>query len=346
MDKEDARKLSPEQQKEKRKIALRMRMNGREFSEIGQTVGVHPRTVQYWWSRYQAEGLKSAVEGGKRGTEVGERRTLSAEQEWAVQELISEKMPDQLKLSFALWTRAAVRELIHRRFKIEMPIRTVGEYLKRWGFTPQKPMKKAYEQKPELVEAWLKESYPAISERAKAEGAEIHWGDETGVRSDCQHGRSYAPAGKTPVQRVPGSRFSTNMISTVTNQGKVRFMIYRETLTAPVLIRFLARLVRDAGRKVFLILDNLRVHHSKKVRAWLDKHTDLIELFFLPAYSPELNPDEYLNCDLKAQVHGGKPAKNRDELETRVRGAMMKLQNRPERVKSYFKHSKIQYAAA
>ena len=346
MDKEDARKLSPEQQKEKRKIALRMRMNGREFSEIGQTVGVHPRTVQYWWSRYQAEGLKSAVEGGKRGTEVGERRTLSVEQEWAVQQLISEKMPDQLKLSFALWTRAAVRELIHRRFKIEMPIRTVGEYLKRWGFTPQKPMKKAYEQKPELVEAWLKESYPAISERAKAEGAEIHWGDETGVRSDCQHGRSYAPAGKTPVQRVPGSRFSTNMISTVTNQGKVRFMIYRETLTAPVLIRFLARLVRDAGRKVFLILDNLRVHHSKKVRAWLDKHTDLIELFFLPAYSPELNPDEYLNCDLKAQVHGGKPAKNRDELETRVRGAMMKLQNRPERVKSYFKHSKIQYAAA
>jgi len=203
MDKEDARKLSPEQQKEKRKIALRMRMNGREFSEIGQTVGVHPRTVQYWWSRYQAEGLKSAVEGGKRGTEVGDRRTLSVEQEWAVQLLISEKMPDQLKLSFALWTRAAVRELIHRRFKIEMPIRTVGEYLKRWGFTPQKPLKKAYEQKPELVEAWLKESYPAIAERAKAEGAEIHWGDETGIRSDCQHGRSYAPAGKTPVQRVP-----------------------------------------------------------------------------------------------------------------------------------------------
>lgn len=290
MDKEDARKLSPEQQKEKRKIALRMRMNGREFSEIGQTVGVHPRTVQYWWSRYQAEGLKSAVEGGKRGTEVGDRRTLSVEQEWAVQLLISEKMPDQLKLSFALWTRAAVRELIHRRFKIEMPIRTVGEYLKRWGFTPQRPLKKAYEQKPELVEAWLKESYPAIAERAKAEGAEIHWGDETGIRSDCQHGRSYAPAGKTPVQRVPGSRFA-------------------------------------------------------KVRDWLKKHAEHIELFFLPAYSPELNPDEYLNCDLKALVHGGKPARNRDELESKIRGAMMKIQNRPKRVMSYFQHRKIQYAA-
>ena len=319
MDKEDARKLSPEQQKEKRKIALRMRMNGHEFAEIGETVGVHPRTVQYWWSRYQAEGLKSAVEGGKRGTEVGERRTLSVEQEWAVR--------------------------IKVLFDIEMPIRTVGEYLKRWGFTPQKPLKKAYEQKPELVEAWLKESYPGIAQRAKDEGAEIHWGDETGVRSDCQHGRSYAPAGKTPVQRMPGSRFATNMISTVTNQGKVRFMLYRETMTAPVLIRFLARLVRDAGRKVFLILDNLRVHHSNKVRDWLKKHTEHIELFFLPAYSPELNPDEYLNCDLKALVHGGKPARNRDELESKVRGAMMTIQNRPKRVMSYFRHRKIQYAA-
>jgi len=292
MDKEDARKLNPEQQKEKRKIALRMRMNGHEFAEIGETVGLHPRTVQYWWSRYQAKRLKSAVEVGKRGTEVGERRSPSVEQEWTVQQLISETMPDQLKLSFALWIRAAVQELIHRSFTIDMPIRTVGEYLRRWGFTPQKPLKKAYEQKPELVEVWLKERYPGIAQRAKDEGAEIHWGDEMVVRSDCQHGRSYAPAGKTPVQRVPGSRFATNMISTVTNQGKVRFMLYRETMTVPVLIRFLTRLVRDAGRKVFLILDNLRVHHSNKVRDWLKKHTEHIELFFLPAHSPELNPGE------------------------------------------------------
>ena len=134
MDKEDARKLSPEQQKEKRKIALRMRTNGRKFTEIGEIVGVHPRTVQHWWSRYQAEGVKAAIEGGKRGTAFGKRRTLSVEQEWVVQQLISEKMPDQLKLSFALWTRAAVGELIHRRFKIEMPIRTVGGVSEALGF--------------------------------------------------------------------------------------------------------------------------------------------------------------------------------------------------------------------
>ena len=331
MHKDDARKLKPEQQKEKRKIALRMRMNGREFAEIGETVGVHPRTVQYWWSRYQAEGLKSAVEGGKRGTEVGERRTLSMEQEWVVQQLISEKMPDQLKLSFALWTRAAVQELIYRRFKVDMPIRTVGEYLKRWGFTPQKPLKKAYEQKPELVDAWLKESYPGIAQRAKEEGAEIHWGDETGIRSDCQHGRSYAPAGKTPVQHMPGSRFATNMISTVTNQGKVRFMLYRETMTAPVLIRFLARLVRDAGRKVFLILDNLRVHHSKLVKDWVSERKDKIELFYLPSYSPELNLDEMANADIKQAVTKLAPARTKMQLVKATAKHLRSVQRRPER---------------
>lgn len=346
MEKDDARKLSPLEQKEKRKTALRMRLKGHTFKEIGEAVGVNLRTVQEWWKVYQSQGLKAAVEGGPRGKHPGERRTLLPEQEGELQRLIVEKMPDQLKLTFALWTRGAVKELIRSRYRIDMPIRTVGEYLKRWGFTPQKPIRKAYEQKPAAVEAWLKERYPEIARRAKEENGEIHWGDETGVRSDCQVGRSYSPIGKTPVQNVPGSRFSINMISTVTNQGKVRFMLYRDTMKAQVLIRFLARLIRDCGeRKVFLILDNLKVHHANKVRDWVEKREKQIELFFLPAYSPELNPDEYLNGDLKNQLLVRRPARNRDELESKVRGSMMKIQNRPPRVKSYFRHPKIAYAA-
>lgn len=226
-----------------------------------------------------------------------------------------------------------------------MPIRTVGEYLKRWGFTPQKPLKRAYEQRPAEVGKWLEEHYPKIAQRAREEEAEIHWGDETGVRSDSQHGRSYAPRGQTPVIRLSARRRSINMISTVTNQGKVRFMIYEETMNAKVMIRFLQRLIKGAGRKVYLILDNLRVHHALRVKAWLSEHTEEIEVFFLPAYSPELNPDEYLNCDLKAGVHSNAPARDTKGLKQRVKSHMLKLQRSPDRVRKYFKHPKIAYAA-
>ncbi len=261
----DARKLSPQEQREKRSTALRMREQGYTYKAIGEAVGVHPRTIAHWAQVAEHKGEKAAIAGGQRGVRQGDRRSLSSSQEVLIRTLMTDKMPDQLKLGFALWTRDAVRELIRQRCGFLMPVRTVGEYLKRWGYTPQRPLHRAYQQKPEVVQHWLDNEYPRIAQRAKAENGEIQWGDETGMRSDSHAGRSYAPIGETPVRLVSGSRFSTNMISTVTNRGKLRFMLYRETLTAPVLIRFLSRLIRDAeGRKVFLILDNLRVHHSKK----------------------------------------------------------------------------------
>jgi DNA-binding transcriptional MerR regulator len=269
---------------------------------------------------------------------------LTSEQEKEIQKLIQDKVPDQLKLPFALWTRIAVQQLIKRIYSIDMPIRTVGEYLSRWGFTPQKPLRRAYEQNPKAVQKWLEEQYPQISKRAKKEGAEIHWGDETGLNSDCYHGRSYAPRGKTPAIRLSAKREHVNLISTVTNQGKVRFMIYKNTMNSQTMIKFLKRLIKDADRKVFLVVDNLRVHHSYKVRDWLSEHEDQIELFFLPSYSPELNPDEYLNCDLKDGVHSGVPARTKKQLNKKAISHLRMLQKKPDRVKKYFKHPKIAYA--
>ena len=168
---------------------------------------------------------------------------------------------------------------------------------------------------------------------------------ETGIRKHCQHGRSYAPKGKTPVQKLSGSRFGLNMISTVTNQGKVRFMLYEERMTVDVLIRFLERLLRGTEHKIFLILDNLKVHHANKVKEWVEARQQQLELFFLPTCSPDLNPDEYLNGDLKAQVHSGKATRNKKELKQRVNKAMRLLQKRPQRVSKYFRHPAIAYAA-
>ncbi len=346
MDRQDARTLPSEAQEQLRKQAIRCKQKGMSFVDIAVVLAVHRNTVAKWWKTYEHAGMKG-LKAQARGRCVGEQRTLLVEQETTIQRLICDKTPDQYKLTFALWTRQAVQELVQIRMKVRMPIRTVGEYLKRWGFTPQKPLKRAYEQRPAAVRQWLNKDYPAIAFRAKQEQAEIHWGDETGMRNDSQHGRSYAPRGQTPVIRLSAKRASMNMISTVTNQGKVRFMIYSGSMNAQRLIQFFNQLLKATNKKIFLILDNLRVHHAKPVKEWLAKkpHTKRIEVFFLPAYSPELNPDEYLNGDLKAGVHGKPPVRDTDTLKKNIRAHMRMLQHSPGRVSRYFNHPKIAYAA-
>lgn len=309
-------------------------------AEIGEIVGVHADTVGRWL-KLNPRALK--VNRG--GRKPGEGRQLTKEQEKAIRGMVVDKTPDQLKMPYALWTRKAVMELIKRQTGIDMPIRTVGEYLKRWGFTPQKPVKRAYEQNPKAVQRWLDEEYPEIKARARREDAEIYWGDETGMRNDSQHERGYAPKGRTPVLRLNAKRTSTNMISAITNQGKVRFRVFDGSMNTDILIDFCKRLIKSAQRKVFLVLDNLRVHHARLFKAWLAEHTDEIEVFYLPSYSPELNPDEYLNCDLKAGVHGGKPVRDKKQLKKKVVSHMRMLQKKPGRVARYFAHQKIRYAA-
>ena len=238
-----------------------------------------------------------------------------------------------------------MRLAIKANYGIELPLRTISDYLKRWGFTPQKPTKRAYEQNPKAVQLWHEMVYPQIQARAKQEKAEIHWGDETGIQNDAYNAKGFAPKGKTPIVRINATKSRINMISSITNQGKVRFMMYRETMTSQVLIKFMSRLIKDADRKVFLILDNLRVHHSKLVKDWLLENKDNIEVFYLPSYSPELNPDEYLNGDLKQTIRSGLPARSEKELTKKTRSFMRRLQNRPHHVSSYFRHPLIAYAA-
>ena len=344
MEKTDTRKLKPDVQQELRNQAIRLRKAGRTYKEIGEIVGVHSTNVCKWWKAYEQGGQK-AIKQKQRGRRKGDCRTLTDDQERELQRSIKDRCPDQLKLPFSLWTRIAVQQFVKQLYSIQMPIRTVGEYLKRWGFTPQKPLVRAYEKNPKAVKQWLDETYPGIAERAKTEAAEIHWGDETGLLNNAYYHRSYAPAGKTPAVRLPAKREKISMISSVTNQGKVRFMLYEDAMNAKTMIKFMTRLIKDADRKVFLILDNLRTHHSKLVREWLEEHKHQIIVFFLPSYSPELNPDEYLNRDLKLNVHTGKPARTKSQLKQKTIGHLRKLQKLPNRIMKYFKDPNIAYAA-
>ncbi len=341
----DLRTAKIEVKADLRKRAIGMLKKGLTQLEVSKLLGVHKNTINNWNKNYQSKGLHGLKEQ-KRGHKMGEGRLLSKAQEKLVQKWITDKMPDQLKLPFGLWTRKAIKELIKRELDITIAIRTVGTYLHRWGFTPQKPKKKAYEQSSKAVQKWLDEQYPKIKSKAKKENAVIHWGDETGVRNDCQHGRSYAPIGKTPVKLKMAKRLSLNMISTVTNQGLVRFMMYKGTMNSQRLIVFLRRLIKNREKKIYLILDNLKVHHSKMVKKWAEENKDKISLYYLPSYSPELNPDEYLNCDLKNGLSNKPSPKDEKQLKKNINVHMRLLQNKPERVAKYFNHESIKYASA
>jgi transposase len=344
MEKIDARKHSPEVQYEIRKQVIRLRKKGISNHDVAQGVGISESHASTIWQRYQKEG-SPAIQLGQRGRRPGEKRSLTPSQETEIQRLLIDKTPDQLKLAFALWTREAVQLLIKKLYRLEMPIRTVGAYLQRWGFTAQKPVKRAYEQNHQVVRHWLETEYPRLVAQAKEEKAVIHWGDETGLQTDAYRTRGFAPKGKTPVVRLPAKKSSVNMISAITNQGLVRFMMYRDSMTSQLLIKFMSRLIKDTERKVYLILDNLRSHHSKKVNEWLENHQEEIRVYYLPAYAPELNPDEYLNGDLKAKVHSGQPPRSQYDLEHKTRSFMRKLLRRPKHVRSYFQHPMVQYAA-
>ena len=344
MEKRDARKLSTEAQQELREMAIRLKESGETYKAIAEIIHVQPTTICAWYKAYQRGG-QNAIEIQKRGRPSGSCKTLTVEQEFEIQKSMLDKCPDQLKLPFALWTRIAVQQLIKELYLIKMPIRTVGEYLKRWNFTPQKPLRKSYKQNPKAVDTWLNDEYPVITKRAKKEKSEIHWGDETGLCNDSYHGRSYSPCGETPAIKLHPRCQRVNLISTVTNQGKVRFMVYNDKMNSQTLIRFMKRLIKDSKRKLFLILDNLKVHHSHMVRDWLEDHKNEIEVFFLPTYSPEMNPDEYLNCDLKSGVHSKAPARTKEQLKKLAISHLRKLQKLPNRVKNYFRHPKISYAA-
>jgi transposase len=344
MDTTDARHLPLAVLNERRRRAVKLRERGMTLREVAAQVELSVPTVMAAHRAYLAGGW-AAVNVKPRGRKRGEGRQLTPEQEAEIRRLICDKTPDQLKMGFALWNRQAVIQLVRYRLGIELPIRTVGEYLKRWGFTPQKPIKKAYEQRPAEVRKWLDEEYPQIAGRAKAEQAEIHWGDETGLRSDDVRGRGYAPKGQTPVVRVNNKREGLSIISTVTNQGKVRWKVFEGAMNADVLIDFFKRLIKDAKRKVFLILDNLKVHHARKVKDWLAKHEKEIEVFYLPSYSPELNPDECLNADLKDGVTRRAPARSKAQLKKAAISHLRKLQKSPRRVRKYFEHKPVRYAA-
>jgi transposase len=340
----DFRKLAPAVQSELRRVAVGMVAAGKTRIEAAAAVGVNRRFVGEW-VKAAAQFGEAALARRRRGRRPGEQRALTAAQEDKLRALIATQCPDQVQLPFALWTRAAVRMLIARATGVTLALPVVGRSLRRWGFTPQRPIRRATERRDPEVRAWLETAYPAIAERATAEGGEIQWADETGVSNQANYGRSFAPQGETPIIPRPATRFFLSMIASLTNRGKLRFMIHEGALNAAIFLVFLRRLIRDAPCKVFLIVDNLKPHRARVVKDWLKDHSDRIELFYLPAYAPEHDPEEFLNNDLKQTLARRSTPKTKAAFKSGLTSYMRSLQRQPAKVRAFFQAPSVHYAA-
>ena len=343
--KQDARKLDLFGKENLRRRTVRAVMDqGLSKAEAARVFGVSRTSVHSWIDLFQQNGEDGLIPKRPGRPKCGGR--LKGWQAATIVNLITDNCPEQLKMPFALWTREAVRDLIHMKFDIAYSLNMVGRLLRRWGFTPQKPVTRAYERNDEKIRDWLKREYPAIRRRAKRENAEIYWEDEAGLRSDHLVGRSYSPRGETPIIRNTGNRFGCNFISAVNNLGKMRFRVFKGSFTQSVMIEFLERLIRDAKRKVIVIADGHPAHKGRCVKQWLEEHELQCELVLLPGYAPELNPDELLNQDLKANVFSAGRPRTRDELVGQTRSYLMATQKRPDIVRAYFQEAHVNYAAA
>ena len=340
----DARQLSEEALDALRLRALRGIELGYSQVELAELLGVSNETISRWWTAYAADGI-TALPHGHRGRPPGSGRFLSEQQAQRIRECIDFHSPEQRGIPHALWTRRAVRDLIRREFDIDLAERTVGEYLRRWGYTSKKPARHARRQDPDEVEQWLEEDYPAIEAQAEQEDAEILWTDEVGVAADQHPGCGYAREGERATMEVPGPHIRVNQISAISNEGAVRFMTYTGMLNAALFLVFLKKLIAGATRKILLIADRLQAHKTPEVEAWVAAHREQIEVFYLPAYTPELNPVEYLNNDMKGAVNKASLPEDKGTLATRLLAFMNGIARVPKQVISYFLNPHVKYAA-
>ena len=341
--KTDARTLDTATLTHLRRSVVKAVRAGMTQTVAATTFGVSLRAVSKWMALDRAGGLRNLTLK-RRGRRLGSGH-LTEKKSAKIRQQIIDHMPDQLKLGFYLWTRAAVARLIEREVGVVLAVTTVGRYLKAWGMSAQKPVRRAYERNDAAIARWLRVEYPAIARQAKRERATIYWGDEMGLRSDHVTGTSFALVGQTPIVRATGQRFGCSMISAISNRGQLVFRVFHGTCDGPLFVDFMKRLLKQCRRKVYLIVDGHPVHRSRLAKAFVAANATRIRLIQLPGYCPELNPDELLNQDVKTNALGKSRPRDRPEMMSAVRSHLYRRQKQPHIIRNLFQEKHVRYAA-
>ncbi len=341
----DARTISPQQQEILRRTAIALVYEeAYSFRAAAKVLKVTRQYVSKRSCLYEQGGWDVLL-SGKRGRPKGVGVRSKPHQCATIFRIITEEIPSQLKVPFVLWTRVAISDLIKKKYDILLLLKILGDYLRRWEFTPQKLVRKAYKQNSKKVQQWLEKEYPAIAANVKKEGTVIYWVDETGFTNKVKSVRGYAPEEKTLELKEDGQKFRINMIFAVTNKGEVSFRRYERSMNQTEYLRSLKELIQSEDWKVYVIADNLVVHHSKRDKTWVENHGYEISLEYIPSYSPELNADECLNRDAKGNINIARVSRSLVELKKNIVSFMNFLRKTPACVQSYFNGRHIKYAA-
>jgi len=339
------RKLSKQSKLEIKQIAVEavLSMPTKNISKVAQQYKLRRKTLSIWVNLYKKDG-KKALAKDTRGAKKYQNTSLTKSEENWIKKSIINKYPEQLQLPFMLWNRQSVKDLIKRKYHKKLGLTTISRLLEKWNMTPQKQAFKSYKQQTKALQDWIDNEYPKIQWEAKLDKAQIHWCDETSVSSREIIAKGYSPKGQTPILEIPSGRFAINMVSAIANRGDVRFMLFENYMNGKLFIEFLRRLTKDQETKIYLIVDNARIHHSNIVKTWELKHQDKIKLFYLPPYAPEHNPVEYLNQTLKVNLKNRPKDKTRSDLRKSVSQEMKSLQNNKKTITALFDAPKVRYA--
>jgi len=323
---------------EERIRAMQLLAEGRTRPEVAKILGVAESSIYVWQKDYREGGLAAL------STKIASgRKPLLSDKQMVELSRMLRLNPRQLEFDFGLWTRKRVRELILRKFGIDYSEQNVGRILKLLGFSPQRPVYQAAQQDDEKRRKWMEEEFPAIRKRAAAEGAQIFFADEAGCRNDHHSGTTWAPVGETPVVKFTGKRESIGMISAISMRGSMHWRIYEGSMNSARFLDFLKDLISDVKSKIFLVVDNVSYHKSAETRDWVKKHESRIELFYLPGYSPDLNPDEWVWKNVKndnvARIVPDRPG----QLFEIAEKALRMLWGTPAKIRSFFSDPHLAY---
>jgi transposase len=340
--KHDARKLSTDEKTLLRRLAVQRVLAGDSAAEVTRHFGLGDRTIFKWLRAAKTKGLEALAPLPR----TGRHRALTPQQEEKVKRWVLSGDPRQYGFDFGLWTRQIVAHLIEEKFGIVLSVTAVGHLLHRLGLTPQKPLRRAYERDEKAVEAWKKHTYPKIVKKAKKQGAELFWLDEAAIRSDDPLQRTWGLKGVTPVVKTSGQRQSINAISALSNTGAFWYHLYSGRFNADKFIDCMNDFMKHRIKPVFMIMDGHPVHKSKKVKDYVASRGGKLQLFLLPPYAPDLNPDELVWHQMKHLGTSKKPLKKGESLKERAKNDLQSIKNNVALVKSFFREQSVSFAAA